>query len=317
MSTLRRYSRNFLKGGKRALMPVWQKVSGAKMSLTFEIIQPILSLRCILGWCGQRISAEPGERGIAVISHMTVYRIFRRYHVRTRTYHPRGRSDGIRYRRQEVKTADRTWHTDFAGPRKDSSGVSRSLLIVIDSYSRMLLYPGVVPDQTSETAEGILKELFGVYGAPRVIITDSGRAFAPPAEGQEHRFPHFLSEYGTEHRRSAPYYPQTNGKAEAAVKIVKRELIRPLTHDSGGTEVWFWAEISEHIREFQAWYNFYRAHGALSYQVPARLYAGISMPKQGVENIFGFLPESRIETGKLPVINKETRLRNLSLIPVS
>jgi len=196
MSTLRRYSRNFLKGGKRALMPVWQKVSGAKMSLTFEIIQPILSLRCILGWCGQRISAEPGERGTAVISHMTVYRIFRRYHVRTRTYHPRGRSDGIRYRRQEVKTADWTWHIDFAGPRKDSSGVSRSLLIVIDSCSRMLLYPGVVPDQTSETAEGILKELFGVYGAPRVIITDNGRAFAPPAEGRNTGFLTFCQNTG-------------------------------------------------------------------------------------------------------------------------
>lgn len=316
MSTLRRYNRNFLKDGRRGLMPVYQRQSRAETALTFEIIQPILSLRCLSGRCGQRISAELRQRKITDISHMSVYRLFRRYHVRTRTYHPKGRCDGIRYRCQQVKTADWVWHADFAGPWEDSGGVTRSLLIVTDSYSRMLLYLGVVPDQKSETAESILTDLFGIYGTPRVIITDNGRAFAPSVEGWDHRFPCFLSEHGTEHRRTKPYYPQTNGKAEAAVKITEREFLRHTGRESGGTGTWHWAEISALISEFQAWYNFYRAHGALNYNVPARLYAGVTMPRQGVKNIFGFLPESRIETEKLPVINKENRLRNLSLIPV-
>ena len=317
ISTLRRYNGKFMQGGKRSLIPSYRNLSRAKTALTFEIIQIILSLRCLLGWCGQRISAELRQRGIADISHMSVYRLFRRYHVRTRTYHPKGRSDGIRYRSQQVKTADWTWHIDFAGPWEDSGGVTRSLLIVIDSYSRMLLYLGVVPDQKSETVETVLKDLFGIYGTPRIIVTDNGRAFAPSVEGWEHRFPDFLSEHGVEHRRSKPYYPQTNGKAEAAVKIVEREFLRHTGRESDGTGTWHWAEISALISEFQAWYNFYRGHGALNYNVPARLYAGITMPKQGVKNIFGFLPESRIETDKLPAVNKENRLRNLSLIPVN
>ncbi len=145
MSTLRRYNRNFLKDGKRGLMPVYQKLSRTETSLTFEIIQIILSMRCLLGWCGQRISAELRQRGVTDISHMSVYRLFRHYHVRTRTYHPKGRCDGIRYGCQQVKTANWTWHTDFAGPREDSSNVTRSFLIVIGSYSRMLPHPGLFP----------------------------------------------------------------------------------------------------------------------------------------------------------------------------
>ena len=317
ISSVRRHNKMFSEGGKRGLLPSYQKRSSPGTQLPFEIIQIILTLRIFLGWCGQRISNELRERGIAVISHMTVYRIFKRYRVRTRTYHPEGRSDGIRYKRQVTKTANRTWHIDFAGPWEDSNGVSRSLLLVIDSYSRMLLYLGVVPDQKTETVKSILTDLFERYGAPCIIITDNGRAFAPAIEGQEHRFPKFLSENGVEHRLTRPYYPQTNGKAEAAVKIVERELIRLLKHDSGGKKVWYWSEISEHIPEFQAWYNFYRAHGAIGYQVPARLYAGITMPKQGLENIFRFLPESRVEPEKLPQINRENRLDNLSLVPLS
>ena len=317
ISTLRRYNRNFLKDGKRALMPSYQKLSRVKTVLTFEIIQTILSLRCLLGWCGQRISAELRQRGIADISHMSVYRLFRRYHVRTRTYHPKGRCDGIRYGCQQVKSANWTWHTDFAGPWEDRGGVTRSLLIAVDSYSRMLLYLGVVPDQKSETVESILKDIFGIYGTPRIIVTDNGRAFAPSVEGWAHRFPDFLSEQGVEHRRTKPYYPQTNGKAEAAVKIVEREFLRHTGRESDGTGTWHWAEISALISEFQAWYNFYRAHGALNYNVPVRLFAGVTVPKQGLKNIFGFLPESQIETEKLPVINKENRLRNLSPVTVN
>lgn len=317
MSTLRRYDRNFLKDGKRGLMPVYQRLSRAETALPFEIIQTILSLRCLLGWCGQRISAELGQRGIADISHMSVYRLFRRYHVRTRTYHPEGRSDGILYRCQQVKTANWTWHTDFAGPREDSGGVTRSLLTVIDSCSRMLPHLGAVPDQKSETAENILTELFGIYGTPRVIVTDRGRAFAPSVESWVHRFPDFLSEHGIEHRRTKPYYPQTNGKAEAAAKIAEREFLRHSGRKPDGSGTRHWTEIAGDISEFKAWYNFYGAHGALNCNVPARLYAGVTMPKQGVKNIFGFLPESQIETEKLPVINKENRLRNLSPVPVN
>ena len=90
-----------------------------------------------------------------------------------------------------------------------------------------------------------------------------------------------------------------------------------MTHNPDGKEIRYRSEISEHIPEFQARYNFYRAHGAFNYQVPARLYAGIAVPKQGTENIFGFLPESRIEPEKVPQINQENRLNNLSLVPLN
>lgn len=312
VSTVRRWYKDFINGGKRALMPSYQKYAPPGSSLPFEIIQIILALRTLLGWCGQRIAAELMQRGIAVISHTTVYRLFKRYSVPTRTYHPKGKSDGIQYRRQQVKTANWTWHIDFAGPWEDSAGITRSLLIVIDSYSRMLLCLEVIEDQKAAAVENILTRLFDLYGTPKVIITDNGRAFAPSVETWKHRFPAFLASNGIEHRRTKPYYPQTNGKAEAAVKIIEREFLRHSGREPGG--IWHWAEISDLIPEFQAWYNYYRAHGALNYNVPARLYAGITMEKHGLKNIFGFLPGSQTEPKKLPSASKENRIKNLSLI---
>lgn len=156
---------------------------------------------------------------------------------------------------------------DFLGPLEDPDGTKRSMLVVVDSYSRMLLALEVVEDQTAATAERVLAGLFERYGTPQVLITDNGRAFAPAQEGHDHRFVRFLAAHAVEHRRSRPYYPQTNGKAEAMVKTVKRELLSVLGRLSADGH-WRWLEVALATAAFAGWYNFYRAHGALGYAVP-------------------------------------------------
>ncbi len=76
---------------------------------------------------------------------------------------------------------------------------------------------------------------------------------------------------------------------------------------------WRWLEIEAEAGSFQGWYNFYRGHGALGYRVPAALYAGISLDKQGLENVFGLLPESAVVVEDLPVITQANRMDRLSL----
>jgi putative transposase len=249
---------------------------------------------------------------------MTIYRLFRRYHIPVRTYHPVGKRDGIKYRKQNVKAPNWTWHIDFAGPWIDTDGIKRSLVVVIDSYSRMILALEVIEHQDSKTVEDLLEVLFARYGKPKVLISDNGRAFAPSRGEWEHRFKTFLGNHDVEHRRTRSYYPQTNGKAEAAVKTVKRELLAVLGRKP--EQSWTWADVQAQAASFQGWYNFYRPHGALNYQVPATRYAGISLPKHGMENIFGihkFIPEATIIVSALPYITKANRLDRLALVTLN
>ncbi len=299
-------------------MPRYHVPEPPRPALGWPVVGAVLALRAHLGLrmghpqCGQRIAAEFAQRGVAEMSHTTVYRLLRRYHCRIRTYHPVGRRDGIRYRRQRVRAPNWTWHVDFAGPLVDPDGVKRSLVVVVDSYSRMLLALDVVPDQTAATAERVLAGLFERYGAPRVVVTDNGPAFAPPQEGYEHRFARFLEAHGVEHRRTKPYYPQTNGKAEAMVKTVKRELLGVLGRLSPAGR-WRWSGVASETAAFAGWYNFYRAHSALGYAVPASRYAGVALPKPGLSSVFG-LHGSKVDVAALPSLTRENRMEKLALV---
>ena len=70
-----------------------------------------------------------------------------------------------------------------------------------------------------------LREYFSRTVVPDVIWSDGGPQFP------SHEFATFLLEWGREHNMSSPGYPQSNGKAEAAVKSMKK-LIRRSTKQS-------------------------------------------------------------------------------------
>jgi hypothetical protein len=60
-----------------------------------------------------------------------------------------------------------------------------------------------------------LRAHFSRYGVPEVLISDNG----PPFNSAE--FKSFATRYEFEHRTSSPRFPQSNGKAENAVKTIK------------------------------------------------------------------------------------------------
>ena len=327
-STVRRFYRYWRAGGQRALLPCYQQQSPAKTTMPWPLVEVILALRAHLGWCGQRIAAELQQRQIAQVSHTAIYRLFRRYHVPVRTYHPVGKRDGIRYRSQRTRAPNWSWHVDFAGPWNDPQGRKRSLVVVVDSYSRMLLALEVVPQQSAEVVEAVLGRLFAQQGAPRVLITDNGRAFAPSLPHQGHRFGRFLAAHGVDHRRTRPYYPQTNGKVEAAIKTIEREFLRRMGWQKASAAAsaaasatsgasWCWHQVAAAASSFQGWYNFYRCHGALGYRVPAQRYAGVVLPKLGLANIFGLMSESVVLVESLPVISQANRMDRLALTVVT
>ena len=69
---------------------------------------------------------------------------------------------------------------------------------------------------TTSTVSKALRIMFARYGVPDVLISDNGPQFASV------EFESFARKWGFEHVISSPHYPQSNGKAENAVKTVKR-----------------------------------------------------------------------------------------------
>ena len=91
----------------------------------------------------------------------------------------------------------------------------RTLLVVCDYYSNFIEVENVTRANTSGVAKA-LKSMFSRYGVPDVLVSDNGPQFSSA------EFATFAGKWGFEHTTSSPHYPQSNGKAENAVKTVKR-----------------------------------------------------------------------------------------------
>ena len=65
-----------------------------------------------------------------------------------------------------------------------------------------------------------LKAHFARYGLPSIVMSDNGPQFI------SEEFKNFAVNYDFEHVTSSPHYPRSNGKAESAVKMAKRLLVK-------------------------------------------------------------------------------------------
>ena len=73
-----------------------------------------------------------------------------------------------------------------------------------------------------------MKAVFARYGIPDVLVTDKGHQFAST------EFAVFAKTWMFKHTTSSPYHPQSNRKAENAVKTVKRLFTK--SKESGQSE---------------------------------------------------------------------------------
>ena len=80
---------------------------------------------------------------------------------------------------------------------------------------------------TSRSIIKALKELFARYGVPDFMVSDNGPQFSSA------EFTAFANTWNFDHKTS-PHYHQSNGKAENAVRTVKRLLRK--CKDSGQSE---------------------------------------------------------------------------------
>jgi len=78
---------------------------------------------------------------------------------------------------------------------------------------------------------------------------------------RSHAFLDLLAARGISPRKTQPYHPQTNGKAEAFVKIVTNEWGYGAIYRSN-------AERADALGPFLRYYNLERPHGGIGYRPP-------------------------------------------------
>jgi transposase InsO family protein len=133
-----------------------------------------------------------------------------------------------------------------------------ALHVAIDDHSR-LAFTQMLPDQKAETTIGFLHsavEFFARYGiGVRALLTDNGSSY------RSRQFRTACQQMQLRHRRTKPYTPRTNGKAERFIQTALREWARAK----------HWTDSEQRDAHLQPWthyYNHQRPHGSLNYKPP-------------------------------------------------
>lgn len=114
---------------------------------------------------------------------------------------------------QSHKIPDRPW-SRIAADIFTLQG--QNYLVTVDYYSDFIEVDELADGTKSADVVKALKQQFSRHGIPDTLVSDNG----PQFDCREFR--QFATEWEFEHLTSSPYHPEANGKAEAAVKIVKR-----------------------------------------------------------------------------------------------
>jgi transposase InsO family protein len=152
------------------------------------------------------------------------------------------------------------WHIDISYIH--ISGTFYYLCSVLDGYSRFLVHWDLRESMTETNIEIILERAKERYPEARPrIISDNGPQFIAKD------FKEFIRISGMTDVRTAPYYPQSNGKLEGWHKSLKSECIRPGTPLSP-------EDARRLIQRYVDHYNQVRLHSAIGFVTPMDMLAG-------------------------------------------
>jgi len=227
-----------------------------------ELVQQVEALRR-QRWTGVRIGFE------LKIAPATVSRILRRLKLnRIRDLEPQ--PPVVRYEHQapgdllhfDIKRLvkiERPSHR-VTGDRRDTvRGIGAEFLhIAIDDHSR-IAFTAMYPDQKESSATHFLYSAIAWYArigiGIRRVLTDNGPCY------KAHRFRDTCQNLGIKPKRTKPYTPRTNGKAERFIQTALRE--------------WAYARIYQNSQQrtdalisFNHQYNWHRPHASLKQKTP-------------------------------------------------
>jgi putative transposase len=192
------------------------------------------------------------DENIVAVSPSSVYRVLRSARLLDR-WNPKPSRKGTGF--QQPDGPHRHWHVDIA--YLNVAGTFYYLCSILDGYSRSIVHWEIRESMREADVETILQRGLERYpGANPRVISDNGPQFIA------RDFKEFIRLSGMTHVRTAPYYPQSNGKIERWHKTLKQTTIRP--KEPGTLE-----EARKLVASFVQRYNTVRLHSAIGYVTPA------------------------------------------------
>jgi transposase InsO family protein len=191
------------------------------------------------------------DRDIVAVSPSSVYRVLKEAGL-LRRWNCKASRKGTGFT-QPVHPHEH-WHVDIS--YLNICGTFYYLCSILDGCSRYIVHWEIRESMTEEQVEIILQRARERFPnvSPR-IITDNGPQFIA------RDFKEFIRISGMTHVRTAPYYPQSNGKIERWHKTIKSECIRP------GTPLSL-EDAQRLVSRFVEYYNTERLHSAIGYVTP-------------------------------------------------
>lgn len=147
--------------------------------------------------------------------------------------------------------------TDRDGKQRRTVGFEY-VHIAIDDHSR-LAYAEVLSDEKAQTAVGFLRRAVAFFARHGIrverILTDNGPCYLATIHAAA------CKQLGLRHRRTRPYRPQTNGKAERFIRTLLTgwaygAIYRSSHERTNALDGWLWH------------YNHRRQHSAIGHQPP-------------------------------------------------
>lgn len=130
--------------------------------------------------------------------------------------------------------------------------------VATDDFTR-LSYVDILADERSETASTFLKGAVEWFAQKNVqverVMTDNGSAFVA------REFAATCESLKVRHKRTRPYTPRTNGKAERFIQTLLREWAYRFSYNSS-------EERKRWLTPYLHFYNYHRAHSAIAYNPP-------------------------------------------------
>lgn len=205
----------------------------------------------------RRVSFMMLDENVVAASPATVYRVLKA-HGRLDRWNRTPSKKGTGF--QQPIAAHEHWHIDLS--YLNIAGTFYYLCTILDGATRFIVHWDIRERMTEADVECVLQRAREQYpdARPR-IISDNGPQFLA------RDFKEFIRLAGMTHVRTAPYYPQSNGKLERWHQTLKVTTIRPHAPSS-------LAEARRLVAQFVEYYNHRRLHSALGYVAPADMLAG-------------------------------------------
>ena len=190
------------------------------------------------------------DRDVVAVSPTSVYRVLKAAGLLGRPAAASKKGTGF----QQPIGPHEHWHVDVA--YVNIKGTFYFLCSVLDGHSRFIVHWELRETMKEHEVEAIVQRAREKFpGVTPRIITDNGPQFLA------REFKAFIRIAGMTHVRTAPFYPQSNGKIERWHKTLKHECIRPKTPLDLD-------DARRCVGEFVRHYNEVRLHGAIGYVTP-------------------------------------------------